>query len=66
MKDENKDAPMTQGQFQLLHDLVRRQMNKMDNFENSLNEVKRDVRDIKRDVNTIAENTGVDLKRKTA
>ena len=46
-----EDAPMTQGQFQTLRNLMYRQLNKMDSFENEL-------RQVKRDVNTIAENTG--------
>lgn len=55
MKDEN--APMTQGQFQTLRDMMQRQLNKMDNFEDHLNQIKRDVSQLKKDVNTIAKNT---------
>ena len=57
MKDENKDAPMTQGQFQELRNLMHRQLNKMDDFEDSLNQVKRDI-------NTIAKNTGHERDRR--
>ena len=46
----DKDAPMTQGQFQELRDMMRKQLNKMDDFQDELNQVKRDV-------NTIARNT---------
>ena len=46
-----EDAPMTQGQFQELRDLMYKQLNKMDNFEDQLHQVKRDI-------NTIAKNTG--------
>ena len=51
MKQEKQDVPMTQGQFQTLRDLMHRQLNKMDNFEDEL-------RQVKRDVNTITKNTG--------
>ena len=48
---DKEDAPMTQGQFQELRDLMYKQLNKMDNFEDQLHQVKRDI-------NTIAKNTG--------
>ena len=57
MKDENKDAPMTQGQFQELRNLMHKQLNKMDDFEDSLTQVKRDI-------NTIAKNTGHERDRR--
>ena len=50
-EDLEPREPMTQGQFQTLRDLMYKQINKMDNFENEL-------RQVKRDVNTIAKNTG--------
>ena len=55
MKDEK--APMTQGQFQTLRDMMQRQLTKMDDFEDDLNQIKRDVRQLKKNVNTIAKNT---------
>ena len=37
---------MTQGQFQTLRDLMDRQLNKMDDFQEELSQVKRDVNTI--------------------
>ena len=70
MKDESKDAPMTQGQFQMLHSMLVRMRNENENNYNELRdnilEMNGDIRQIKDDVSTIAENTGVKLKRRMA
>lgn len=50
-KDSESQKPMTQGHFQTLRNMMRKQLNKMDNFQDQLSQVKRDV-------NTIAKNTG--------
>ena len=55
MSQDNRDAPMTQGQFQTLRDMMQRQLNKMDNFENDLNQVKRDVRHLQTDMAEVKE-----------
>jgi hypothetical protein len=54
MKD--KDAPMTQGQFQILHDLMKKVDRNVDNFQNDMSQMKRDI-------NTLAK--GVDYERDT-
>ena len=51
--NHEQEAPMTQGQFQTLRNLMHRQLSKMDDFQDELSQVKRDV-------NTIAKNTGHD------
>ena len=51
IEDLESQEPITQGQFHTLRNLMHQQLNKMDNFENEL-------RQVKRDVNIIAKNTG--------
>ena len=49
----NQNALMTQGQFQTLLDMLRRNETKLDNLTDDVNEVKRDVRTLKDDVSTL-------------
>ena len=42
MKDKN--APMTDGQFQTLHNLMRKIDGKLDNFQGDISQIKRDVK----------------------
>ena len=44
---------MTQGQFQTLLDMLRRNETKLDNLTDDVNEVKRDVRTLKDDVSAL-------------
>ena len=68
MKDKN--APMTDGQFQMLHALLLKMRSENENNSNELRddirEMKGDIRQVKDDVETIAENTSVKLKRKAS
>ena len=68
MKDKN--APMTHGEFQMLHALLLKMRSENENNSNELRddvrEMKQDIRHVKKDVETIAENTHVKLKRKAS
>ena len=68
MKDKN--APMTHGEFQMLHALLLKMRSENENNYNELRddvrEMKQDIRHVKEDVETIAKNTHVKLKRKAS
>ena len=68
MKDKN--APMTHGEFQMLHALLLKMRSENENNYNELRddirEIKGDIRQVKDDVETIAENSVVKLKRKAS
>ena len=68
MKDKN--APMTHGEFHMLHALLLKMRSENENNSNELRddirEMKGDIRQVKDDVETIAENTSVKLKRKAS
>ena len=68
MKDKN--APMTHGEFQMLHALLLKMRSENEKNYNELRydvrEMKQDIRHVKEDVETIAKNTHVKLKRKAS
>ena len=70
MNAENKDAPMTQGQYHKLHALLLKMRSENENNSNELRddirEMKGDIRQVKDDVETIADNTRVKLKIKAS